>query len=113
MYISGHPLERFKDRIAKSGMTVEKIKGLPYAGMSVALGGIIEDIKVRYTKNQDEMAIVTLADFTGSIEAVVFPRAYTQLKNVLQKDKCIVIQGKVQDREGEKNIIVENAKMLE
>ncbi len=113
LYISGHPLERFKERIAKSGMSTEKIKGLPYAGMSVALGGIIEDIKVRYTKNQDEMAIITLADFTGSIEAVVFPRAYTQLKHILQKDKCIVVQGKVQDREGEKNIIVDNAKGLE
>jgi DNA polymerase-3 subunit alpha len=55
---------------------------------------------------------LTLSDFTGSTEAVVFPKTYAQNKDDLHEDAIIAVQAKVSDRDGQKSIIVEGIKLL-
>jgi len=53
-----------------------------------------------------------LADFSDSIEAVVFPRLLSANGSVFKDDACIVLKGTLSNRNGELSIISENARVL-
>ena len=59
------------------------------------IGGILTEKKIRYTKNDQVMAILTLEDLTGTVEVVVFPRAYEESASDLDEDRKIFIRGRV------------------
>jgi DNA polymerase-3 subunit alpha len=56
--------------------------------------GIVTSIKRIITKDNKEMAFITLEDTTGSIESVVFPGVYEQYGGYLDDKNIIVISGK-------------------
>jgi len=73
-YISGHPLDEFKDEINKIKYTLSDEFDEIKSGSKVLLIGKIEDIKTKISKNNHKFAIVTLFDFRGSIEFMVFEK---------------------------------------
>jgi DNA polymerase-3 subunit alpha len=81
--------------------------------MQVVVGGILEEIKPIITKKNEPMAFIRIADLSGSIEAVVFPRIFTEQKDLLFPEACIAIKGRVSKRNGETSIIVEKIRKLE
>ncbi len=76
------------------------------------VAGIIEDIRAITTKKGDNMAFVKLSDYSDTLETVVFPRTMTEFKNLLIKDKCVAVKGKVSLRNGETTLIVDKMKEL-
>lgn len=117
LYISGHPLDKYRAMLEKRPVHISTVKAKAQKELeelksvkedSVTLGGIIEDVRVIMTKKNDQMAFIRLADLTGSIEAVVFPRVYAQHKAVLVPEKCIAIKGKISERNGEISLIADN-----
>jgi DNA polymerase-3 subunit alpha len=112
VYVSGHPLDRFRERFEKRNVSIKKIKEDLHEGMTVVVGGIVEEAKVIFTKKGDHMAFLRLADFTSSIETVVFPKLFTQHKDLLEVDKCLAIKGKISKRNGETSLIIEGIKEL-
>jgi DNA polymerase-3 subunit alpha len=112
LYISGHPLDRFREIISKREMDIKKAKETLKDGAEVTLACIIEEIKPINTKKGDLMAFIKVADFSGSLETVVFPRTLVEFKNAFQPDKCLAIKGKMSERNGQKSMIIERVKML-
>ena len=112
LYVSGHPLERVRDKIEKSGMSIKKIKEEVGKGMPVKFAGIIESIKTVMTKNNEAMIFGRITDFDGSIEFVVFPKSLKELAITLAEDMIIAVSGKVSERNGEKSILVDAVKQL-
>ena len=111
LYISGHPLDEHREKLEKREMTIARIKSL--AGeLSVVAAGIVEEVKPVVTKKGDQMAFLKIADFSGMIEVVIFPKVFTEFKNILVKEKCIAIKGRTSERNGEKSIIAEKVKEL-
>ncbi|MEI8270251.1 MAG: DNA polymerase III subunit alpha, partial [bacterium] len=110
LYISGHPLDRIRDKIEKRDMNIKKIKEEVGNGMSVTIAGIIETVRQVITKNNDRMAFIKISDFTDSIEAVVFPKIFASTIETFVPEKCIALTGKVSLRNGEKSIIIEGVK---
>ncbi len=118
LYISGHPLDRYRNVLEKAKISIKRIKeetelvkkeidgGKP-------IGGIIEEVREIMTKNNEPMAFIKIADFTGSIDAVVFPRTYAQYKAAIVPDKCIAAICKVSERNGEISLIIDRLKILE
>ncbi len=53
------------------------------------------------------MAILTLQDKTGSIDAVVFSEPYAKYANCLQADAVVVLKGKLDRSRGELNFVVD------
>ena len=78
----------------------------------MTVAGIIEDIRAIITKKGDNMAFVKLSDYADTIETVVFPRTMAENKNILIKDKCVAIKGKISIRNGETTLIVDKMKEL-
>ena len=46
LYISGHPLDKFKERLAKRTMTLNQLKEKVRPGSMAVTGGMIEDVRV-------------------------------------------------------------------
>ena len=53
------------------------------------------------------MAFVRIADFTGTLEVVVFPKIFIKYKNILEAEKCVIIKGKVSHRNVEVSVLTE------
>ena len=78
--------------------------------MPVTIAGIIESVRQVVTKNNERMAFLKIADFTDSIEAVVFPSTFKDMVDILVPEKCIALSGKVTVRQNEKSIVIEAVK---
>ena len=113
LYISGHPLEKFKRQFQNNAINIEKIKQEPQEGMTTVVAGIIEESKPILTRKGDKMAFVRLSDFSGSIEVVVFPKILEEYKDLLEVDKCVLMKGRISKRNGDISFIVEKVKKLE
>jgi DNA polymerase-3 subunit alpha len=112
LYVSGHPLQEYRDKIEKSGMTIKKIREDMGKSMPVVFGGIIEEVKIIITKNNDRMAFMRVADFTGAIETVVFPKVFKEFGDKLIVDTIVAIKGSVSERKEEKSVLIEGIKLL-
>ena len=112
LYVSGHPLDKFREVFEKRENTIQKTKDLMQEGMVTVIGGIVEEYKPILTKNGDKMAFLTLTDFTGSIEAVVFPKVYEKFHDKVRQEACIAIKGRISKRNGDISILVEGIKEL-
>lgn len=78
-------------------------------GRKLVLGGVLMDVKKVLTKkNASEMAFLKLVDSSGEIECVVFPKLYTEKKNMLIKETAVVLWGKLDLREDKFSIIVDS-----
>lgn len=112
LYVSGHPLDQFKEKLAKRQGTINQMKEHSREGITAIIAGIVEESKPIFTKSGDKMAFVRIADYDGSIEAVIFPKTLIQYADLLQPQKCIALKGKFSGRNGEKSLIVEAVKAL-
>ena len=83
-------------------------------GKRVKVGGMLTSVRVVTTKKSNsEMAFASLEDGTGKVELVIFPKTYSQNKNLWEKEKILIIEGKVDQKEDDSpTIIVDNARSL-
>ncbi len=112
LYVSGHPLEKFREMITKKDMNIQKAITEAKEGSPVIFAAIINEVRVVQTKGNETMAFITLSDFTGSSEAVVFPRVYREFRNSILADKCLAVKATVNTRNGEKSFVIERMKEL-
>lgn len=112
LFLSGHPLDKFKDILGRSKMNIKLVKSLK-AGTPVVTAGIIEELKKVLTRRNEPMLFLKLADFSDSIEGVVFPRLLAHRPAVFHVNSCVVLKGTVSARNGSLSIIVEGVKSLE
>lgn len=112
LYISGHPLDPYREKISSRDMDIAKAKLIDDTEKEVIIPCIVEMVKPLNTKKGDMMAFLTLSDFSGSIEAVAFPKLYESSKSLLQVDKCLAVKGKVNERNGVKSFVIEKVKEL-
>ena len=121
VYISGHPLLEYEDQLRQrttcNSYDLMKMKDSDEMadethlkdGDMVIMGGIINAVKIKTTKNNKMMAFVTLEDLLGTTEIIVFPNQYALYKNYLQEDQVIYAQGRISAREEEEaKILCEN-----
>lgn len=112
LYISGHPLDKYKEKLEKNGgASIEKALKVPN-NATVVCAGLVTAVREIFTKKGDKMAFITLSDYNGSIESVAFPKTMEEYVDILQEEKCIVVKGKVNERNGEKSILINKAKEL-
>ena len=116
IYISGHPLEKYREKIQKlssiNTMQMLKIKeenDLSKDGEQVKYIGIINSVKKKYTKKNTIMAFVTVEDLYGTTEIIVFDSCYSKSQNVLFEENIVIIDGRLSIREDDDVKIVANS----
>jgi DNA polymerase-3 subunit alpha len=112
LYISGHPLDRLRDKLESRNMNIKKIKEEMGNGMQITIAGIIETARQVVTRNNERMAFIKISDLTDSIEAVAFPSMFKESIDILVPEKCVALSGKISNRNGEKSIIIEAVKEI-
>ena len=111
IYISGHPLEEYMERLKKNTNAVttdfvldEETGTLKVSdGAKVCIGGMITDKVIKYTKNNKAMAFITLEDLVGTVEIIIFPKDYERYAKYLENDAKVFVEGRVtaeEDRNG-------------
>lgn len=98
MYVSGHPLEEWRDMQYEPGITtvlsvLENEENRFGPGDEVTVFGIITSVRTRSTKKNELMKYIMLEDLTGSIECIVFPSAVSKYDSLLSKDGKVLIRG--------------------
>ena len=58
------------------------------------------------------MAFVKIKDYDDEIECVFFPKVYETYKQMLINEKCVVVKGKLNERNGDLSILVDKMKKL-
>lgn len=121
IYISGHPLEKYKEQIKKlvniDTLKMSKLQETEEGqedtqnmdGKPVKYAGIITSVKKKYTKNNTIMAFVTVEDLYGSCEIIVFDSCYGRCNNILLDENIVVVEGRLSIREDEAIKIVANS----
>jgi DNA polymerase III subunit alpha len=113
LYISGHPLDSFREKLEKRDTTIKKLNDTAKEKQPVVVGGIVEEVKSIMTKKGDKMVFMRIADMTDSIETVVFPKTFEEFQDILVPENCIVVKGTFSTRNGEKSIVVDKVKVME
>lgn len=114
LYITKHPLARFENVIRTySTCATTDLRGRK-DGDEVLLGGIISKAKFTVTKRTGEkMAIVTLEDLDGSVEALIFPATFAKAAALIKPDAVLFMKGRLSLREEEPKLIVNEVSALE
>ena len=103
IYVSGHPLEEYESLWRKNIKNTttdflldEEIHAMRVTdGMKTTIGGLITEKKIKYTKNEQVMAFLTLEDLVGTIEVIVFPKTYSKYGSLLAEDGKVFLSGRV------------------
>ena len=136
LYISGHPLDRYRAIIEKKDMNIAKVKAMQLPGSTpaqdapetpagnskkeskkpedpiVVIAAIVDEVRPVMTKKNEMMLFIKITDFTGTLEAVVFPRTYQEFRSAFVPEQCLALKGRITERRGEKSMIVERVKKL-
>ncbi len=111
LYITGHPLDEFSEKLDKAKNNSLNLKDAPENAECV-IGGVITDLRTTLTKAGEMMAFARLEDLKGSVDMVVFPKVYEEYKEFLQGDQCIAVKGRIGKKNDELSFIVEKVKSL-
>lgn len=108
LYLSKHPLEDYEAILAGQTTRLADIKP-EMDGTIVSIGGSVTQVREITTKNGSRMAFAKIADQTGELELVIFPKIYHS--GELTKDSVVIVRGRVNSR-GRDNTASDELKVI-
>ncbi|MBI2613018.1 DNA polymerase III subunit alpha [Candidatus Kaiserbacteria bacterium] len=111
LFVSGHPLDKHKAKFNDPKKTIKHAKE-HLRGVETVIAGFVEQSRINMTKNGERMGFLKIADFSDAIEVVAFPRTFKEYESLMAPGACVVIKGKISERNGEPSFVVERAKAL-
>ena len=103
LYLSRHPLELYEDFLGEQCIPLNTLTP-QHDGKSVNIGGNITDMREITTKNGQKMAFVKIEDQFGEIEAILFPSSYQRTLGLWQRDRVVLVRGKLSAKDRDGNI---------
>ena len=100
IYVSGHPLNRFQDKVSDlSTHFTDKLEGLD-RGIPVSLCGIITEIVRKTNRDGKYWAACKLDDGRGTVACMVFAPRYEDLLPALAEDAAVFLRASILPEEG-------------
>ena len=120
IYLSAHPLDEYKivlDNLcnARCAELADRCAAL-VDREDITLGGIVTGVQSRFGKNNNPWGIVTLEDFDGSGELVLFGKDWLDLNGKFIEGAAVYITGKMAQRfqhSDQKEFKVTNVELLQ
>jgi len=104
LYVTGHPLNKFKKIFEKKVIPLAKISQ-DLVGRLIRIGGVISHIKKIITKQGKPMLFLKVEDDTDKIEVIAFPNVIEKNPTSFQENKVVFISGKLDFKEGVPQLI--------
>ncbi len=108
VYISEHPVAR---ALAQARDLITHLCGEigeEQHDQKVTVLGLVSAYRTTQTKKGEQMAFVTLEDVQGTLDVVVFPKAWAHTRALWQRDKIVLVRGKVDARGRKPSIICDS-----
>lgn len=105
LYLSGHPLDAYRDRSAQ--IASHSIKALTGEEATVKDGEKVRIVcavvknRMMTTRSNSMMAFTSVEDLTGTMEVIVFPKVLENFRDTLQENAVVVVDGRLSVREDE------------
>jgi len=112
IYLTGHPLDSYKNVLGKIALTVSQLDPR-HLGQKIKVCGFISRIQKVRTKRGKSMVFTRLADYNNSIEVVLYPTVLANNLAVLREDKVLLVEGRMDKRNGNYQIIGERLEEIE
>ncbi|MCC6207276.1 MAG: exodeoxyribonuclease VII large subunit, partial [Gammaproteobacteria bacterium] len=94
LYLTGHPIERYRRELSRFvSASIAQLK--PTADQTVVVAGLVVAIRTMNSRRGERIAFMTLDDRSGRIEIAVFSEAYQKYRDLLSKDRLLVVEGSV------------------
>jgi len=111
LYVSAHPLDGLHKFFQKKVIPFDQLH-TKTVSKPIKVGGIVTAFKKISTKKGDMMVIIQLEDTTGRGEAIAFPKYYNKIADKLQEDIVILIDGTLEKRMGEMQVVIKDVETL-
>jgi DNA polymerase III subunit alpha len=112
-YLSGHPLERYRDRARDLGTaSAADVTSRP-VGARVALLGQVSQLRERATKSGNRMAFASLDAVDGAVALTIFPEALKTCGPALHAPGPVLVKGRIDETDKGRVVLVEDVKPLE
>ncbi len=101
-YVSGHPLSNYQDEVdACASISLDDLDKAA-DGQMVSVAGIITALKKTTDRRGQAMAFMTIEDFVGSAEAILFSEPFEKFQTLLYQDSAVLARARVSTREDRK-----------
>lgn len=101
IYVSGHPLDDYRPALisfsnTNTGEIFESYNSSSLIqNKDIRIAGLLKNKKTMITKTNKVMAFASLEDLFGTIELIIFPKTYSQYKNLIEDGKVLAIMGHI------------------
>ena len=95
LYLTGHPINRFRQELKHYINTTLSNVTPTRKDESIAIAGLVIDVRVLTNKRGQRFAIVTLDDKTARMDVRLFSNEYESYPELLEKDRILWIKGEV------------------
>ncbi len=108
LYVSDHPLSPVMKELndAVTHFSAQLSEAGPNEHVRVA--GLIIRIRHHQSKAGKPMGFVTLEDLQGAIELVIFPRVWAKFSDLIDYDRIILVEGRLDTEGAEPKVLVDN-----
>src|SRR5258707_10751886 len=98
-FISGHPLAKYRAEVELFGTRTTATLGM-WSPQKVTVAAVVTVVKRQISKKTGaEYARLTLEDFHGAAEGLVFPEAWAKLNGVIRADGAYLLTGSYSARD--------------
>ena len=112
IYISGHPMDDYRALLRNTHVVpIGDLMGEESTFRDeqiVSVAGIVQNVKMKTTRNNSMMSYVTVEDDTASIEMLAFSNVLSQYGGYLRENSPVVITGRLSVRDDKEPQIVIN-----
>ena len=107
------PLSKHQDYIQKHKLLVPSTLSDKHLGKEVRVMAVLSRVRTINTKNNKEMAFLTLEDSYSKLDAVLFTTQYAEYKDVLERNSVYLLKGKADERNGTIQLIIDKVHPME
>jgi len=107
-YLSHHPLEDYHGKLTEitnaDSASLEDFSDKSH----LILGGVINNIREKATKNGNKMAYFSLEDLSGTVEIIVFPKVFEDYREALRPENVVIVEGRLDAMEDNIKLLAES-----
>jgi DNA polymerase-3 subunit alpha len=94
LYLTGHPIARYESELGRF-VTARLAELRPDVHQDVVVAGLVVGLRTMSARRGGRLAFVLLDDRTARLEVSVFPEVFQRFRDLLVKDKLLVVEGSI------------------
>ena len=106
-YVSGHPMDKHRNLWEKAtNLDLSNVERST-ENKKYKILGMVKSIRPHITKKGDKMAFAQIEDYRGSIDAVLFPKTFTEYSRMLNIDEVYGFEGKINKQRSNPSLMID------